>query len=69
MYSPETMLHGIAPSLIPGLAIAAIAGAAYGLGAPAWSVYLGIVIGLLAALPGVPHWERVQDERRQRRAH
>ena len=51
-------------ALIPYLLIAAFvmagAGAAYGLGGPAWIVYATIILAMVAVLPGYDRWDRRQ---------
>jgi hypothetical protein len=63
MYSPETMFRSLAPSIAIATGVMAIAGLAYGLGAPAWLLYAAIVVAVLAALPGFERWERRQQPR------
>jgi hypothetical protein len=63
MYSPEQMFRSLAPSLAIATGVMAIAGLAYGLGAPAWLLYAAIVVAVVAALPGFERWERRQHPR------
>jgi hypothetical protein len=59
------LLCGTSASALVALATAvmAVAGVAYGLGAPAWVMYAAIVVAVLAALPGYERWERHQHPR------
>ena len=57
------MLRALAPSFALATLVMAIAGLAYGLGAPAWLMYAAIVVAVLAALPGYERWERRQHPR------
>jgi hypothetical protein len=63
MYSPETMFRSLAPSLAIATGVMALAGLAYGLGAPAWLLYAAIVVAVIAALPGFERWEHRQNPR------
>jgi hypothetical protein len=54
------MLRALAPYLGLAFVIAAAAGAAYGLGAPAWVAYAAIVLAIAAVLPGYHRWEHQQ---------
>lgn len=45
------------PYLVVDLVIVAAASTAYLRGAPAWVVHLGVLIGVLAVLPGYLRWE------------
>jgi hypothetical protein len=63
MYRPETMFRSLAPSLAIATGVMAIAGLAYGLGAPAWLLYAAIVVAVIAALPRFERWERRQHPR------
>ena len=63
MYSPKTMFRSLAPSIAIATGLMAIAGLAYGLGAPAWLLYAAIVVAVIAALPGFERWERRQHPR------
>ena len=57
------MLRAVAPSLALATAVMALAGLAYGLGAPAWTMYAAIVPAVLSVLPGYERWERRQHPR------
>jgi hypothetical protein len=57
------MFRSLAPSLAIAAGVMAIAGLAYGLGAPAWLLYAAIVVAVIAALPGFERWERRQHPR------
>jgi hypothetical protein len=57
------MFRSLAPSLAIATGVMAIAGLAYGLGAPAWLLYAAIVVAVIAALPGFERWERRQQLR------
>ena len=57
------MFRSLAPSLAIATGVMAIAGLAYGLGAPAWLLYAAIVVAVIAALPGFERWERRQHPR------
>ena len=57
------MFRALAPSFALATAVMAIAGLAYGLGAPAWLLYAAIVVAVLAALPGYERWERSRHPR------
>jgi hypothetical protein len=57
------MLRALAPSLALATAVMAVAGLAYGLGAPAWIMYAAIVVAVFAALPGYERWERSRHPR------
>jgi hypothetical protein len=60
MYSRNAMWRALAPYLLIAALVSASAGAAYGLGAPAWIVYAAIVVAVLAVLPGYERWDRRQ---------
>jgi hypothetical protein len=60
MYSRNAMWRALAPYLLVAALVSAGAGAAYGLGAPAWIVYAAIVVAVLAVLPGYERWDRRQ---------
>jgi hypothetical protein len=51
------MWRFLTPYLVVDLAIVAAASTAYLRGAPAWVVHLGVLIGVLAVLPGYFRWE------------
>jgi hypothetical protein len=57
------MWRALAPYLLIAALVMAGAGAAYGLGGPAWIVYAAIVLAMLAVLPGYERWDRRQDPR------
>jgi hypothetical protein len=57
------MFRSLAPSIAIATGVMAIAGLAYGLGAPAWLLYAAIVVAVIAALPGFERWERRQHPR------
>jgi hypothetical protein len=57
------MFRALAPSVADATTVMAVAGLAYGLGAPAWLLYAAIVVAVLAALPGYERWERRQHPR------
>lgn len=63
MYAPSPIFRALAPSLALATAVMAVAGLAYGLGAPAWLLYAAIVPAVLSALPGYKPWEREQHPR------
>jgi hypothetical protein len=52
------MLRTLNPSLISALLVAVAAGAAYGLGGPAWIVYAAILMIALILIPGVDRWDQ-----------
>jgi hypothetical protein len=58
MYSHEAMWRALTPYLVTAALVAAGAGAAYGLGGPAWIVYAAIILAVLAVLPGYDRWDR-----------
>jgi len=51
------MIRTLAPYLALAVLIAVAAGTAYGLGAPAWIVYVAILLAVLAVLPGYNRWD------------
>lgn len=53
----SAMWRPLAPYLLLAFALTVAGGAAYGLGAPAWVVYVTIVVSVLAVLPGYERWE------------
>ena len=57
------MFRALAPSFAIAIGVMAVAGAAYGLGAPASLLYAAIVVAVFAALPGYERWERRQHPR------
>ena len=57
MYSLSRMIRTLAPYLALAVLIAVAAGTAYGLGAPAWIVYVAILLAVLAVLPGYNRWD------------
>lgn len=61
MYSRGAMWRALAPYLPVAALVSASAGAAFGVGAPAWIVYAAIVVAVLAVLPGYERWDRRQQ--------
>lgn len=57
------MWRALAPYLFMALLVVAIAGVAYGLGAPAWTAYAAIVLAVLTVVPGYDRWDRRQHPR------
>lgn len=52
------MWRALTPYLLIAALVMAVAGAAYGLGGPAWIVYAAIILAMLAVLPGYDRWDR-----------
>ena len=62
MYSPDEMFSRVwwrilAPWLAVSGVITLATALVYSEGAPVWTVYLGLTLAVLAALPGHEHWE------------
>jgi hypothetical protein len=51
------MIRALAPYLALAALVVIAAGAAYGLGAPAWIAYVAILLAVLAVLPGYSRWD------------
>jgi hypothetical protein len=52
------MLRAAWPSLIVAIIAMMPAAIAYGGGAPAWVMYAGLVVGMLALVPGADRWAK-----------
>lgn len=63
MYSPNAMWRALVPYLVIAVGVMAGAGAAYGLGGPAWIMYAAIILAMLVVLPGYDRWDRRQHPR------
>jgi hypothetical protein len=58
------MFRALAPYVLVALVVMCATGVFYGLGAPAWLFYAGIVVAVLAMLPGVTRWDQQQHHPR-----
>jgi hypothetical protein len=54
------MLRLLAPYLVVGTLVIVTAALAYGLGGPAWLVYVALFVAALAVLPGDARWDERQ---------
>ena len=52
------MLRALAPSLVLAAVIQAAAAVAYTFGAPAWVIYVAVVLALVAVLPAYERWDQ-----------
>jgi hypothetical protein len=57
------MWRALAPYLLVAALVMACAGAAYGLGGPAWLAYAAIVVAMIALVAGYDGWDRRQHPR------
>jgi hypothetical protein len=56
------MLRALAPQILIAMLIFAAGGVAYGSGAPLWTFYVTLVVGLVSVLPGYERWEKSRGQ-------
>ena len=52
------MMRALAPYLLISALVAGGMGVAYAKGAPVWSVYLAVIVGVLIPLPAYIRWDK-----------